>query len=104
MQAKELYPYMHSVEALARRGAAIPLALAEKRQLAAALACARDWRRGAADMFLKKVSALCSVVEAPPSRLGWFVPCSLSFEEDKREILYCMYSLKQNGALCQINF
>ncbi|XP_045539798.1 lysine-specific demethylase lid [Papilio machaon] len=54
MQSKELYPYLHSVEALARRGAQIPLALYEKDQLAAALHSAREWKRGAADMFLKK--------------------------------------------------
>ncbi|CAG9570286.1 unnamed protein product [Danaus chrysippus] len=54
MQSKELYPYMHSVEALCKRGAQIPVALLEKRHLAAALLSARDWQRGAADMFLKK--------------------------------------------------
>ncbi|XP_026730670.1 lysine-specific demethylase lid [Trichoplusia ni] len=63
MQSKELYPYMHSVEALVRRGAAIPLALFEKDQLAQALASARNWKRGAADMFLKK-SWAASLLEA----------------------------------------
>ncbi|CAH2238737.1 jg27662 [Pararge aegeria aegeria] len=54
MQSKELYPYMHSVEALSRRGASIPLPLLEKQQLATALQSAKEWQRGAADMFLKK--------------------------------------------------
>lgn len=56
MQSKELYPYMHSVESVVRRGASIPLQLYEKDQLAQALQSARNWKRGAADMFLKKVS------------------------------------------------
>lgn len=55
MQSKDLYPYMHSVEAVWRRGAQLPLALFEKDQLHAALLSAKDWKRGAADMFLKKV-------------------------------------------------
>ncbi|XP_075987464.1 lysine demethylase 5 isoform X2 [Anticarsia gemmatalis] len=54
MQSKELYPYMHSVESIVRKGAHIPLSLYEKDQLAQALQSARDWKRGAADMFLKK--------------------------------------------------
>lgn len=56
MQSKELYPYMHSVENIVRRGTQIPLSLFEKDQLAQALQSARDWKRGAADMFLKRVS------------------------------------------------
>lgn len=56
MQSKELYPYMHSVEALSKKGAQIPIALLEKKHLASALQSAKDWQRGAADMFLKKVS------------------------------------------------
>lgn len=55
MQSKELYPYMHSVENIVRRGAHIPLCLYEKDQLAQALQSAREWKRGAAEMFLKKV-------------------------------------------------
>ncbi|XP_053618891.1 lysine-specific demethylase 5 isoform X2 [Plodia interpunctella] len=54
MQSKDLYPYMHSVEALVRRAQQIPLLLYEKDQLAAALLSAKDWKRGAAEMFLKK--------------------------------------------------
>ncbi|CAH2061130.1 unnamed protein product, partial [Iphiclides podalirius] len=54
MQSKDLYPYMHSVENLVKRGQQIPLALFEKDQLAAALQSAREWKRGAAEMFLKK--------------------------------------------------
>lgn len=56
MQSSDLYPYIHSVAALVRRAASLPLALLEKEQLTAALHSAEEWRRGAADMFLKKVS------------------------------------------------
>ncbi|CAD0206331.1 unnamed protein product [Chrysodeixis includens] len=84
---KELYPYMHSVEAVVRRGAGIPLALFEKDQLAQALASARNWKRGAADMFLKKVR-LCKElypymhsVEAVVRR-GAGIPLAL-FEKDQ---------------------
>ncbi|KAJ8707550.1 hypothetical protein PYW08_010802 [Mythimna loreyi] len=74
MQSKELYPYMHSVENIVRRGAHIPLSLYEKDQLAQALQSARDWKRGAADMFLKKnwpyslLEALSPRVDALPAR------------------------------------
>lgn len=51
---------MHSVENLVRKAAHIPLALYEKDQLAQALQSAKDWKRGAADMFLKKVSTSTS--------------------------------------------
>lgn len=54
MQSKDLYPYMHSVEAVWRRGAQLPLALFEKDQLQAALLSAQEWKRGAAEMFLKR--------------------------------------------------
>lgn len=56
MQSKDLYPYMHSVEALVKKGLQIPLALYEKDQLAAALQSAKEWKLGAAEMFLKKVT------------------------------------------------
>ncbi|XP_063389796.1 lysine-specific demethylase 5-like [Cydia fagiglandana] len=74
MQSKDLYPYMHSVEALVKRGQQIPLALYEKDQLAAALASAKEWKRGAGDMFLKKnwpyslLEALSPRTEATPCR------------------------------------
>ncbi|CAH4036696.1 unnamed protein product [Pieris brassicae] len=54
MQSKELYPYMHSVEALVNRSMQIPISLFEKDQLAAALQSAKEWKRGTAEMFLKK--------------------------------------------------
>ncbi|XP_045487990.1 lysine-specific demethylase lid [Pieris rapae] len=54
MQSKELYPYMHSVEALVKRSMQIPISLFEKDQLAAALQSAKEWKRGTAEMFLKK--------------------------------------------------
>ncbi|XP_041984302.1 lysine-specific demethylase lid isoform X2 [Aricia agestis] len=69
MQSKELYPYMHSVEALVRRGSQIPLALYEKDQLAAALHSAHEWKRGAAEMFLKKNWSY-SLLEALSPRAG----------------------------------
>ncbi|RVE52903.1 hypothetical protein evm_002380 [Chilo suppressalis] len=54
MQSKDLYPYMHSVEALVKKGQQIPLLLYEKDQLASALLSAKEWKRGAAEMFLKQ--------------------------------------------------
>ncbi|XP_060807535.1 lysine-specific demethylase 5 [Amyelois transitella] len=76
MQSKDLYPYMKSVEILVRRAQLIPVLLYEKDQLAAALLSAQDWKRGAADMFLKKnwghslLEALSPRTEpgAPPRR------------------------------------
>lgn len=55
MQSKDLYPYMHSVETLVKKGQHLPLSLYEKDQLSAALHSAKEWKRGAAEMFLKKV-------------------------------------------------
>lgn len=54
MQSKDLYPYMHSVETLVKKSQAFPLMLLEKQQLATALHSAREWQKGAAEMFLKK--------------------------------------------------
>ncbi|KAL4712565.1 hypothetical protein ACJJTC_007581 [Scirpophaga incertulas] len=70
MQSKDLYPYMHSVEALVKRSLSIPLVLYEKDQLAAALASAKEWKRGAADMFLKKKWCQ-SLLEALSPRTDW---------------------------------
>uniref|UniRef100_A0A8R2CA09 [histone H3]-trimethyl-L-lysine(4) demethylase n=1 Tax=Bombyx mori TaxID=7091 RepID=A0A8R2CA09_BOMMO len=74
MQSKDLYPYMHSVESVVRRGQQIPLALYEKDQLAAALQSAKEWKRGAAEMFLKKVCGKVDLMNWPYSLLEALSP------------------------------
>lgn len=74
VQARDLYPYCHSLEELLRRARSIPLKLEESGDVSAALDEAKEWRRGAADIFLgagkdkNLMEALCPRAEAQPKK------------------------------------